>query len=255
MAQEITVNRIGRAFHIRLDRADKRNAVTRSMYEAMTEAIAIAETDPAIRAVLFSGAGGAFCAGNDLNDFVGDPPTGMESPAFRFLRAVSTAQKVLVAAVHGAAVGIGTTMLLHCDLVVAARSAKLSLPFVALGLVPEAASTLLLPRAVGHLRATELLLLGEPIDAETALRWGLVNRIVDDERLIDTAMELVTRVASLPPAAVRLTKQLLKDDRGGVGVRIEQEADIFVDRLKAPEFQEAASAFLEKRPPDFSRFK
>jgi enoyl-CoA hydratase/carnithine racemase len=254
MAQEITVNRIGRAFHIRLDRADKRNAVTRSMYEAMTEAIAIAETDPAIRAVLFSGAGGAFCAGNDLNDFVGDPPTGMESPAFRFLRAVSTAQKVLVAAVHGAAVGIGTTMLLHCDLVVAARSAKLSLPFVALGLVPEAASTLLLPRAVGHLRATELLLLGEPIDAETALRWGLVNRIVDDERLIDTAMELVTRVASLPSAAVRLTKQLLKDDRGGVGVRIEQEADIFVDRLKAPEFQEAASAFLEKRPPDFSRF-
>jgi enoyl-CoA hydratase/carnithine racemase len=209
---------------------------------------------PAIRAVLFSGAGGAFCAGNDLNDFVGDPPTGMESPAFRFLRAVSTAQKVLVAAVHGAAVGIGTTMLLHCDLVVAVRSAKLSLPFVALGLVPEAASTLLLPRAVGHLRATELLLLGEPIDAETALRWGLVNRIVDDERLIDTAMELVTRVASLPPAAVRLTKQLLKDDRGGVGVRIEQEADIFLDRLKAPEFQEAASAFLEKRPPDFSRF-
>ena len=254
MAQEITVNRIGRAFHIRLDRADKRNAVTRSMYEAMTEAIAIAETDPAIRAVLFSGAGGAFCAGNDLNDFVGDPPTGMESPAFRFLRAVSTAQKVLVAAVHGAAVGIGTTMLLHCDLVVAARSAKLSLPFVALGLVPEAASTLLLPRAVGHLRATELLLLGEPIDAETALRWGLVNRIVDDERLIDAVMELVTRVASLPPSAVRLTKQLLKDDRGGVAVRIEQEADIFVERLKAPEFQEAASAFLEKRPPDFSRF-
>jgi enoyl-CoA hydratase/carnithine racemase len=254
MAQEITVNRIGRALHIRLDRADKRNAVTRSMYEAMTEAIAIAETDPAIRAVLFSGAGDAFCAGNDLNDFVADPPTGMESSAFRFLRAISTAQKVLVAAVHGAAVGIGTTMLLHCDLVVAGRSAKLSLPFVALGLVPEAASTLLLPRAIGHLRATELLLLGEPIDAETALRWGLVNRIVDDERLIDTAMELVTRVASLPPAAVRLTKQLLKDDRGGVGVRIEQEADIFVDRLKAPEFQEAASAFLEKRPPDFSRF-
>ena len=252
MSQEITVNRAGRALHIRLDRADKRNAVTRSMYEAMTEAIAIAETDPAIRAVLFSGAGDAFCAGNDLNDFVGDPPTGME--AFRFLRAISTAQKVLVAAVHGAAVGIGTTLLLHCDLVVAVRSARLSLPFVALGLVPEAASTLLLPRAVGHLRAAELLLLGEPIDAETALRWGLVNRIVDDERLIDAAMELVTRVASLPPAAVRLTKQLLKDDRGGVGVRIEQEADIFVDRLKSPEFQEAVSAFLEKRPPDFSRF-
>jgi enoyl-CoA hydratase/carnithine racemase len=254
MPQEITVNRIGRALHIRLDRADKRNAVTRSMYEAMSEAIAIAETDPAIRAVLFSGAGDGFCAGNDLNDFVGDPPTGMESPAFRFLRAISTAQKVVMAAVHGAAVGIGTTMLLHCDLVVAARSARLSLPFVALGLVPEAASTLLLPRAVGYLRAAELLLLGDPIDAETALRWGLVNRLVDDERLIDAAMELVTRVASLPPAAVRLTKQLLKDDRGGVGVRIEQEADIFVERLKSPEFHEAVSAFREKRSPDFSRF-
>jgi enoyl-CoA hydratase/carnithine racemase len=145
MPQEITVNRIGRALHIRLDRADKRNAVTRSMYEAMTEAIAIAETDPAIRAVLFSGAGDGFCAGNDLNDFVGDPPTGMESPAFRFLYAISTAQKVLVAAAHGAAVGIGTTLLLHCDLVIAGRSARLSLPFVSLGLVPEAASTLLLP--------------------------------------------------------------------------------------------------------------
>ena len=151
MSQEITINRIGRTLHIRLDRTDKRNAVTRSMYEAMTEAIAIAETDPTIRTVLFSGAGDAFCAGNDLNDFVGDPPTRMDSPAFRFLLAISTAQKILVAAVHGAAVGVGTTMLLHCDLVVAGRSAKLSLPFVALGLVPEAASTLLLPRAIGHL--------------------------------------------------------------------------------------------------------
>ena len=254
MPQEITVNRIGRALHVRLDRADKRNALTRSMYEAMTEAIAIAETDPAIRGVLFSGSGEAFCGGNDLNDFVADPPTGMDGPGFRFLRAISTAQKLLAAAVHGAAVGIGTTMLLHCDLVIAARGARLSLPFVALGLVPEAASTLLLPRAVGHLRAAELLLLGEPIDAETALRWGLVNRVVDDERLIEAAMELATRAASLPPSAIRLTKQLLKDDRGGVAVRIEQEADIFVERLGSAEFQEAASAFLEKRASDFSRF-
>jgi enoyl-CoA hydratase/carnithine racemase len=254
MPHEISVEHIGHVLHIRFDRPNKRNAVTRSMYEAMTAAMAIAETDPAVRSVLFSGSGEAFCAGNDLNDFVANPPTGMESQAFRFLHAISTAQKVLVAAVHGAAVGIGTTMLLHCDLVVAARSTKLSLPFVALGLVPEAASTLLLPRAVGHLRASEMLLFGEPIDAETALRWGLVNRVVDDEKLIDAAMELATRAASLPPSAIRLTKQLLKDDRGGVAVRIEQEADIFVERLRSPEFQEAASAFLEKRPPDFSRF-
>jgi enoyl-CoA hydratase/carnithine racemase len=146
MPQEITVSRIGCAVHIRLDRAGKRNAITRSMYDAMAEAIVEAEADETIRAVLFSGAGEAFCAGNDLNDFVADPPTGMDSPGFRFLRAISTAEKVLVAAVHGSAVGVGTTMLLHCDLVVAARSARLSLPFVTLGLVPEAASTLLLPR-------------------------------------------------------------------------------------------------------------
>jgi enoyl-CoA hydratase/carnithine racemase len=255
MSQEINVSRIGHALHIRLDRADKRNAVTRSMYEAMVDAIAEAETDEAIRAILFSGAGDGFCAGNDLNDFLADPPTGTDgAAAFRFLRAISTAKKVLVAAVHGAAVGIGTTMLLHCDLVVAARSAKLSLPFVALGLVPEAASTLLLPRAIGHRRAAELLLLGEPIDAETAFRWGLVNRVVEDETLIGVAIEVVTRVGSMPPSAVRVSKQLLKDDRGEVAERIEQEAGIFVDRLRAPEFQEAASAFLEKRAADFSRF-
>jgi enoyl-CoA hydratase/carnithine racemase len=254
MPQEITLSRTGRALHIRLDRADKRNAVTRSMYEAMVDAIAGAETDETVRAILFSGAGDGFCAGNDLNDFVANPPTGTDGPAFRFLRSISTAKKVLVAAVHGAAVGIGTTMLLHCDFVVAARSAKLSLPFVTLGLVPEAASTLLLPRAIGHRRAAELLLLGEPIDAETALRWGLVNRVVEDETLIDVAIDVVTRVGSLPPAAVRLSKQLLKDDGGDVAARIEQEASIFMDRLRAPEFQEAANAFLEKRAPDFSRF-
>jgi len=151
MPQEVSVSRIDGALHIRLDRADKRNAVTRSMYETMAEAIAQAEADKAIRALLFSGVGEAFCAGNDLNDFVADPPTGAESPVFRFLRAISTAKKVLVAAVHGAAVGIGTTMLLHCDFVVAARSAWRSLPFVTLGLLPAAASTLLLPRAIGHL--------------------------------------------------------------------------------------------------------
>src|SRR3974377_254683 len=136
MSQEISVSRIGRALHIRLDRAAKRNAVTRSMYEAMAETIAGAEVDETIRAVLFSDAGDAFCAGNDLNDFASDPPTGTDSPGFRFLVALSTAEKVLVGAMHGAAVGIGTTMLLHCDFVVAARSARLSLSVVTLGRVP-----------------------------------------------------------------------------------------------------------------------
>ena len=249
----VAVSRTDRTLHIRLDRPDKRNAVTRAMYDAMTGAIAQAEADDAVRVVLFSGAGEAFCAGNDLNDFLAEPPTGTSGPVFCFLRAISTASKVVVAAVHGSVVGIGMTMLLHCDLVVAARSARLSLPFTKLGLVPEAASSLLLPRAIGHLRAAELVLLGDPIDAATALQWGLVNRVVDDETLLDVAGELTSRIGSLPPSAVRLSKQLLKDDRAGIALRIQQEGNLFLAQLQGPEFQEAGTAFLEKRPADFSR--
>jgi enoyl-CoA hydratase/carnithine racemase len=182
---EVDVSRTGGVLHIRLNRPDKRNAITRSMYEAMADAVAIGESDDAIRVVLFSGAGEGFCAGNDLNDFLAHAPKGTEGPAFRFLRTISTATKVLMAAAHGNAVGIGATMLLHCDLVVAAHSVRLSMPFVSMGLVPEAASSLLLPRAIGHMRAVELLLLGETIDAATALRWGLVNRVVDDTELME----------------------------------------------------------------------
>lgn len=249
----VAVSRTDRTLHIRLDRPDKRNAVTRAMYDAMSEAIAQAESDDAVRVVLFSGAGDAFCAGNDLNDFLAEPPTGPSGPVFRFLRAISTASKVVVAAVHGSVVGIGMTMLLHCDLVVAARSARLSLPFTKLGLVPEAASSLLLPRAIGHRRAAELVLLGDPIDAATALQWGLVNRVVDDEALLAVASELTSRIGSLPPSAVRLSKELLKDDRDGIALRIQQEGNLFLAQLQGPEFQEAGTAFLEKRPADFSR--
>jgi enoyl-CoA hydratase/carnithine racemase len=171
------------------------------------------------------------------------------------LRAISAASKVIVAAIHGPVVGIGMTMLLHCDLVVAARSARLSIPFAKLGLVPEAASTLLLPRAIGHRRAAELVLLGDPIDAETALEWGLVNRVVDDQSLLDAARELTSRIGSLPPSAIRLSKELLRDDRAGIALRIQQEGSLFLAQLRSPEFQEAGTAFLEKRSADFSRFK
>jgi enoyl-CoA hydratase/carnithine racemase len=186
-ANEIEVTRSGPVLNICLNRAASRNALTWAMYEVMSEALADAETDAAIRVIQFSSAGDGFCAGNDLGAFLADPPSNLDSAAFRFQRTIPTVSKVLVAAVHGAAVGVGTTLLLHCDLAVAARSARLSLPFVNLGLVPEAASTLLLPRAVGHLPAVELLLLGKPIDAETALRWGLVNRVVDDDALMPIA--------------------------------------------------------------------
>jgi enoyl-CoA hydratase/carnithine racemase len=255
MLEAVVVSKVDRTLRIHLDRADKRNAVTLAMYEAMAQGIAQAEADDAIRVVLFTGAGDAFCAGNDLNEFLAEPPTSMDSPGFRFLRAISTASKVIVAAVHGSVVGIGMTMLLHCDLVVAARSARLSIPFAKLGLVPEAASTLLLPRAIGHRRAAELVLLGDPIDAETALEWGLVNRVVDDQTLLDAARELTSRIGSLPPSAIRVSKELLRDDRAGIALRIQQEGSLFLAQLRSPEFQEAGTAFLEKRPADFSRFK
>jgi enoyl-CoA hydratase/carnithine racemase len=225
-ANEIEVTRSGPVLNICPNRPASRNALTWAMYEVMSEALADAETDAAMRVIQFSGAGDGFGAGNDLGAFLAAPPSNLDSPAFRFLRTISTVSKVLVAAVHGAAVGVGTTLPLHCDLAVAARSARLSLPFVNLGLVPEAASTLLLPRAVGHLPAAELLLLGKPIDAETALRWGLVNRVVDDDGLMAIVEELISDIVTLPPAAVRRSKALLKDDQAGVAQRIEQEGTI-----------------------------
>jgi enoyl-CoA hydratase/carnithine racemase len=255
VAQEVEVSRTGAVLHIRLNRADRRNALTWPMYSAMSDAIADGEADGGIRTILFSGSGEAFCAGNDLNAFMADPPSGTDGPVFRFLRTISAAKKVLIAAVHGACVGIGATMLLHCDFVVASRDARLSFPFMNLGLIPEAASTLLLPRAIGHLRAAELLLFGKAIDAETAMQWGLVNRVVDPEALTAAADELTSLIGSLPPGAVQLAKGLMKDDRTGISARIEQEAGIFVDRLASPEFREAGTAFLERRPADFSRFR
>lgn len=252
--QEVCLSRTGHVLHIRLNRPDKRNALSQSMYDAMADAMVLAETDEAIRAVLFSGAGEAFCAGNDLHDFLAHPPEGTEGPAFRFLRNISCATKVLVAAVQGNAVGVGTTLLLHCDLIIAGQSARFSLPFVRMGLIPEAASTLLLPRTIGYCRAAELLLLGEAIDATTALQWGLVNRVVEDPILMEVAQELTTRVSMQPPATLRITKTLLRDDSSGVAQRLGQEGRIFAARLKSPEAKEAVTAFLEKRPPDFSQF-
>jgi enoyl-CoA hydratase/carnithine racemase len=246
-AGEVEIIRDGPVMHIRLNRAHKLNAVTRAMYDAITEALGVAEVDDGITVVVISGAGDAFCAGNDLADFLAYPPASTDAPAFRFLYAISSATKVLVAAVHGAVVGVGATMLLHCDFVVAARNTSLSVPFVELGLVPEAASTLLLPRAVGHARAAELLLLGNPIDAETAAQWGLVNRVVDAAELMAAAGAIASRIASLPAASVRLTKALLKGDQSAVARRIEQEGAVFLDRLRGDDFQQKAATFLANR--------
>lgn len=237
---------------IRFNRPEKKNALTRDMYETVSAAFERADADPAIRVVLLTGTGDTFTSGNDVKDFqeANSRPRG----GSRFLPAISSLQKPLIAAVNGAAIGVGTTMLLHCDLIVAARSARFVMPFTSLGLVPEAASSLLVPRLLGHQRASAMLLLGEPLDAATALEWGLVNRVVDDTALMDTAREMARRLAALPPQAVRLTKRLIKHGAPDVSERIQEEIGLFSERLASPEAQEAFAAFMEKRKPDFSRF-
>jgi len=250
-ASRVLVEAGGGVLHVRLNRPEKKNALTGPMYRALTEAIARAEADPAIVAILISGEGDSFTAGNDLGEFLREPPLGPESPVWHFLKAVSGARKVLVAAVHGSAVGIGTTLLLHCDLVFAAPSARLALPFVKLGLVPEAGSSLLLPRLMGHVRAAELLLLGEPFGAVTAYELGLVNRVVAEEELLATARAAAEALAALPPQALLRSKALLKgEQQPALAQRMEEEAAIFAAQLRTPEFREIATAFVEKRAPD-----
>jgi enoyl-CoA hydratase/carnithine racemase len=254
MSTDVVFSRSGPILEIELARPAKKNALTGAMYAAIADRLTAAETDPALRVLLFHGQGDSFTSGNDLNDFLADPPASAASPVCRFMRALLATSKIAIVAAHGSAVGIGTTMLLHCDLVVASRDARFSLPFVNLGLVPEYASSLLLPRLIGHRRAAELLILGHPFDAVTAQSLGLVNRVVDGAALLDQARDLAREVASRPPAAVRRAKALMRGDIGEIETRIELEIQAFAECLRAPEFREAAAAFLAKRPPDFSAF-
>ena len=195
---------------VTLNRPDKKNALTHAMYSTIADALASAAGDPSVRVILITGTGDAFTSGNDLGDFLNAPPEGGESPVLRFLAALSAAEKPVVAAVNGLAVGVGTTMLLHCDLVYAARSATFSVPFVNLALVPEAASSLLLPRRIGHARAAELFLLGGKLDAAQAEAMGLVAAVFDDGRLVDEALQRARALAAKAPSAVRATKALMK---------------------------------------------
>ncbi len=252
MNDNVVVTNSGGVLEVRFNRPEKKNALTRDMYESVSAAFERADADPAMRVVLLTGTGDTFTSGNDVKDFQGtnNAPRG----GSRFLPAISSLQKPLIAAVNGAAIGVGTTMLMHCDLIVASCSARFVMPVTSLGLVPEAASSLLVPRLLGHQRASALLLLGEPLDAATALEWGLVNRVVDDAALMDTAREMARRLAALPPQAVRLTKRLIKHGMPDVAGRIQEEIGLFTERLASPEAQEAFAAFIEKRKPDFSRF-
>ncbi len=244
-----------RITRIELNRPEKKNALSPGMYAAMTEALTDAEADAQVRAVLIHGQSGCFTSGNDVKDFLELPRGPADSPASAFLRAISTARKPLVAAVGGPAVGIGTTMLLHCDLVYAAPNARLQMPFVPLGLLPEAASSLLLPAMAGYRRAAEMLLLGGPFGAEQALAAGIVTEIVPETALLERARQAASALAALPPASVRMTKELMKRAlASAVQERMTEELQLFGERLRSPEAREALSAFMEKRKPDFSRF-
>jgi len=244
-----------RVARIQLARLEKKNALTGDMYASLADAIGAADADPQVRALLLFGAPDCFCAGNDVGDFLHRPPLAQGSPSQRFFQAMLDLRKPLVAAVGGPAVGIGTTMLLHCDLVYAASNARFQLPFVPLGIVPEFGSTYLLPLLAGYQRAAELLLLGQPFTAQKAHEVGIVTEVVPQEKLLDHAFQVSTALAALAPESIRLTRQLLKK-RHGQAVReaIAEETAVFAERLKSPEAKEAMSAFLEKRKPDFSRF-
>lgn len=246
MSEEILQSSADGVRELRFNRPGKRNAITHRMYAALAQQLHEALADGSVRVVLLSGEGASFSAGNDLNDFLSGPEFTSAHPVMEVLRTLATFDKPLVAAVHGATVGIGVTMLLHCDLVVAARSAQLIMPFVALGLVPEAGSSLLLPRLVGQQRAAELLLLGAPLDAAGAERLGLVNRVVEEPQLLDEARALARRLAQQPLEALRATKRLLRGDPAELLARIEAEAQVFAARLKSPEFHAQVRAVLGK---------
>jgi len=239
---------------ITFNRLDKKNSITSSMYAAMADAVAQAGADPSVRVVVFQGHESIFSAGNDIGDFLNQPPTTQESPVFRFLRGIATFEKPLLAAVAGPAVGIGTTLLFHCDLVYAGDNAAFSMPFVNLGLCPEAASSLLAPRMFGYHRAAEDLLMGEPFFAEAAQEVGLVNRVVPPTEVNGYAQAQARKLAAKPLTSLIATKRLMKGgSQQEVLQKMDEEGQSFGRMLREPAAKEAFGAFMEKRKPDFSK--
>jgi enoyl-CoA hydratase/carnithine racemase len=246
-------------FTLEIARPEKKNALTVAMYQAMAEALQAAGEDRSVRAVLITGQPGIFTSGNDIEDFVARPPGAdgdtMDSPVFRFMRALLECDKPVVAAVTGAAIGIGTTMLLHCDFVYVSDEARLAMPFVGLGLVPEYASSLLVPQLMGHVRAAEKLMLGDPFTPQEALDCGLANAILPAGEVVNHARRVAERFNQLPPGAVREAKALMRaPQREQVLKVIRAEGELFASRLRSPEAMEAFQAFFQKRKPDFSKF-
>jgi enoyl-CoA hydratase/carnithine racemase len=239
---------------VALSRPEKKNAITQAMYAALAEATRRARDDDAVRVILFRGEGDSFSAGNDIADFIAIGASGegqlTDAPVFHFLKALADLDKPAVAAVRGRAVGIGLTLLLHCDMVVVAEDALLSAPFVNLALAPEAASSMLLPHVLGHQRAFEVFALGEPIDGRTALTWGLANRAVPAGQVEVVARELAEKLAARAPNSIRKTKALMRDAER-LWTLMQEEGEAFGAQMRSPEAMEAFMAFSQKRAPNF----
>lgn len=245
---QVTIETRDSALWVHMNRPEKKNALTLAMYEAMIAGFELAARDEAIRTLVITGAPGVFTAGNDLMDFMKSPPSGPDSPVVRFLRVLVDFPKPIIAAVDGPAVGLGTTMLLHCDLVLATERARFSMPFTKLGIVPEAGSSVLIPALFGRQRATEWLVLARPFDGEEAHAAGLVSRLVAPEELNAAAAAVAAEFAALPREAVTLTKRLVRYGmKEAVEEAMQREALLFVERLAAPETMQAMMSFLSKK--------
>ena len=259
MSQHIRTGVLNGVASIEIARPEKKNALTADMYTAMAQALADAKADGSVRAVLITGQPGIFTSGNDIEDFMSRPPgqgsDSAEAPVFRFMKALVDCDKPVVAAVTGAAIGVGTTLLLHCDFVYVSDEARLAMPFVGLGLVPEYASSLLVPQLMGQRRAAEKLLLGDPFTGEQAVECGIANAVLPAGEVMAHARRVAERFNHLPPGAVRDAKRLMRaPQRELVLQTIRTEGEIFGQRLRSPEAREAFQAFFEKRRPDFSSF-
>ncbi|OAB53716.1 enoyl-CoA hydratase-related protein [Pseudomonas thivervalensis] len=249
MTETLLLDRERGLLTVRMNRPDKKNALTRAMYSQLAQALVMADSDPQVRAVLLTGSSDCFTAGNDIIDFLEQPPNDLDNPVFQFMLSLLDCRKPVIAAVAGPAVGIGTTLLLHCDLVYVSRDARLRMPFVNLGLCPEFGSSLILPRLLGQARAAQLLLLGEGFGGEQAVAWGIATEALDSgEAALAKAREVALRFESLPPDAVRISKQLMKaPDREQLRKVIEEEGTLFTQRLRSPEAVAALSGFINRR--------
>jgi enoyl-CoA hydratase/carnithine racemase len=248
----IRTEKTGRVFQITFDRPNAKNALDVSMYREAADALTLADGDSEVRVILLRGAGGVFTAGNDLKDFVDNPPTELDAPVFEFIRALARTRKPMIAAVEGFAVGIGSTMLLHCDLVYAKEGSLFMMPFVNLGLVPEAGSSFLLPRRLGHRRAADLLFFGERFGPERARELGLVTEVLSAEDFETRVAERVKTLSEKAPRALMASKALLRShERDDLLRHIEEESKTLASRMSDAEVKEAIAAFYEKRSPKF----